>query len=87
MDQDMTYEQVNSFTPQNVLTLAERVLALDEPWRSRFLTVIAGQEPASGWKDGHPRRFPSPVEVALWLCDPGAYRRVGRMVRTWTHTI
>lgn len=82
----MSYEQVQPFTPQNVLFLAQRVLALDEPWRNRFLTFIAGQEPVSGWPNGHPRIFPSPIEVALWLCDPGAYRRIGIMVRTWTHT-
>ncbi len=83
----MSYEPVQPFTPENVLSLAQRVLDLDEPWRNRFLTFIAGQEPASGWTIDHPRRFPSPVEVALWLCDPGAFCRICTMVRTWTHTI
>jgi hypothetical protein len=83
----MSYEQAQPFTPQNVLFLAQRVLALDEPWRNRFLTFIAGHEPASGWANEHPRRFPSPVEVALWLCDPRAYCRIGTMVCTWTHSV
>ena len=83
----MSCEQARSFMPQNVLSLAQRVLSLDEPWRSRFLTVIAGHEPVSGRPDGRPRRFPSPVEVALWLCDPGAHRRIGIMVHTWTHAV
>lgn len=82
----MSYEQVDSYTPQNVLGLAERVLALDEPWRSRFLTFIAGQEPQSGWLDGYPRRFPSSIEVALWLCDPRSFWRIGTMVRAWTRS-
>ena len=83
----MSYEQAQPFTPQNVLSLAQRVLALEEPWRNRFLTVIAGQEPVFGWPNERPCRFPSPIELALWLCDPGAYRRIGTMVRAWTHSI
>ena len=83
----MNCAQARSFAPQNVLSLANCVLSLDEPWRSRFLTVIAGQEPVLGWPDGLLRRFPSPVELALWLCDPGAYGRIGTMVHTWTHAV
>jgi len=81
----MSFDQTHPFTPYNVLTLADRVLSLDEPWRSRFLNLITGGE-LGGLTRRRSPRFPSPSEVALWLCDPGAYCRVGAMVTTWTHT-
>jgi len=80
----MAFDQTHPFTPHNVLSLADRVLSLEEPWRSRFLAVITGAR-LNRRIDASPA-FPSPCEVALWLCDPSAYRRVGTMVSTWTHT-
>ncbi len=66
---------------QHALVLTDRVLALDEPWRSRFVELIAAQARSSMADDCSPSR----AKLADWLTDRRIYRLVRLMVRTWTH--
>ena len=59
--------------------LANAVLALEEPWRSRFVDFIAMRADV-------PLTFrPSQREIALWLEDPNLYRHTRRLLRAWPH--
>lgn len=64
--------------PASVHALATRVLALDEPWRGRFLGLIAGHPGADGW-DG----VPSHAQLASRLTDRDVYRKVDGLLRMW----
>ncbi len=61
--------------------LADRILSLDEPWRSRFVDLVAkqveDQVPADEalWRGA----------LMRWLTYGQIYRFIGMMVCTWTH--
>ena len=60
--------------------VTERVYALDEPWRSRFLQLIATcalAEPSAG--------TPSRADVLGWLNDQELNELITVMLRSWTH--
>lgn len=65
----------------DAMRLADRILALDEPWRSRFVDLVAEQvgEQVPGeevaWRDA----------LMGWLMHHQVYRFIGAMVCTWTH--
>jgi len=64
---------------ERALPLAESILALDEPWRARFLDLIlcyAGVE-VSGTEV-------TPEQLAGWLADADLYERISLMLRAWT---
>jgi len=61
--------------------LADRVGALGEPWRSRFVDLIA-QRVGAGSQHGHRA---SRAQLALWLCDRQLSWMIRRMLATWTH--
>jgi hypothetical protein len=61
--------------------LADRIGALNEPWRSRFvdlITVRAGVALACGCP-------PQRTQLAVWLSDRQLSRMIRLMLRTWTH--
>ncbi len=65
---------------QRAADVAEMVFALAEPWRSRFLDLIAQyacEEPAPS---------PSEDDVLAWLCDEELNERIRLMLHSWTHT-
>jgi hypothetical protein len=64
------------------LHLADRIYALDEPWRSRFVALIVQRvgERATEELDATPR-----IQMAIWLADQGLARVIRQMLRTWTH--
>lgn len=65
----------------DVKRLADRILSLDEPWRSRFVCLVAeqveDQVPADEalWRS----------TLMRWLAHGQIYRFIGMMVCTWTH--
>ncbi|MCD6285510.1 MAG: hypothetical protein J7M39_06310 [Anaerolineae bacterium] len=61
--------------------LADRIGALNEPWRSRFVDLITVRA-------GGARNYGSPpprTQLALWLSDRQLSRMIRLMLRTWTH--
>ncbi len=61
--------------------LADAIFALEEPWRGRFVELIARR--VRGWEGlAH---SPSRSEVARWLCEPRLYNLIRLMLRTWNH--
>ena len=59
--------------------LTENLFSLDEPWRSRFLELVANE--ATGWKwEGQP---PTRQEVATWLGDGGLHHKVTQILNAW----
>jgi hypothetical protein len=59
--------------------VAERVYALDEPWRSRFLQLIASFAHVVQ-TDGPPSR----ADVVNWLDDEELNEKIRLMLHTWT---
>jgi hypothetical protein len=59
--------------------LANALFSLDEPWRSRFLHLVANQ--ATGWT--WPEQMPTQAEVAAWLNDWELYKRVKSQLNVW----
>ena len=60
--------------------VVDALLALEEPWRSRFLHAVARM--AVGGQDG--RGEPTREELEEWLEDLELRLRVARMLRDWT---
>ncbi len=65
---------------QRAATVAGMVFGLAEPWRSRFLELIAQY----ACEESTPAT-PSEEEVLAWLCDEELNERVRLMLRSWTH--
>jgi hypothetical protein len=59
--------------------LTQALFSLDEPWRSRFLHLVANQ--ATGWT--WPEQVPTQAEVAAWLDDWELYKRVKSQLNVW----
>ncbi len=62
--------------------LADRVLALDQPWRSHFVEYIALRANATQLA-GRP---PSRSQLAVWLANRGLHRLITVLMRTWDHS-
>ena len=61
--------------------VADEVLALDEPWRGRFLTVIAGLASGGRWEG---EEEPSRGVLVGWLrADLTLRRQVVQLLTTW----
>ena len=61
--------------------LADRVDALSEPWRSRFVDLIT-QRMGVTLPCGSP---PPRSQLAEWLSDQQLSQMIRQMLRTWTH--
>ncbi len=59
--------------------LTQALFSLDEPWRSRFLHLVANQ--ATGWTWNG--RLPTQTEVETWLGDWDLYKDVKLQLSTW----
>ncbi len=66
-------------TAESVATV---LFALEEPWRSRFLDLVADRAMA-GTRGG---RIPTFDEVTQWLSDRGLCQRVTQLLNTWHGT-
>jgi hypothetical protein len=64
------------------LHLADRITALEEPWRSRFVALIIQWvgERAPEELDATLR-----IQMAIWLADQSLARVIRQMLRAWTH--
>jgi len=59
--------------------LADRIYELDEPWRTRFIELIAQRVDATV----PARRSPSRTQIGVWLCDRQVAHLVELMLRAW----
>ena len=61
-------------------SLTEDLFSLDEPWRDRFLRLVAAR--ATMWtEDG---QQPTPEEVTAWFeADPSLRRRISLLLYLW----
>ncbi|RLC91088.1 MAG: hypothetical protein DRI79_03790 [Chloroflexi bacterium] len=73
-------ERAQIISKESVESLVEALFSLDEPWRGRFLTLVAKQ--ATRWKwDG---QRPGWEEMVAWLStDPCLYREVALLLDAW----
>ncbi len=62
--------------------LTQALFSLDEPWRSRFLRLVANQATDWTWNG----RLPTQVEVKMWLGDWDLYKNVKLQLSTWGRT-
>jgi hypothetical protein len=65
---------------ENVDFLTESLFSLEEPWRSRFLTLVAGH--ATGWRR-QDEPLPTREEVTTWLNNQGLCRWVAVLLDVW----
>jgi hypothetical protein len=64
----------------SVDSLTDDLFSLEEPWRSRFLTLVASR---ATWRtEGMPS--PTPEEVAGWLANnPALHKWTSVLLRMW----
>ena len=60
-------------------TLTEGILTLDEPWRGRFLALLAQRAHEKG-QTGHPQ---SHEHIAQWLHDADIYHEFVVLLDEW----
>jgi hypothetical protein len=65
-------------SPQTAL--AESLFSLDEPWRSRFLSLVTDR--ASNYN--RERRLPTESELITWLNDGDFYQEIRALFRIWS---
>lgn len=64
-----------------VAAIVQNLYALDEPWRSRFLTLVAQKANDWHWNG----REPDHEEVVSWLLENLTLQReVDHLLRNWT---
>lgn len=61
--------------------LADRIDALSEPWRSRFVDLVTQRAGVTLPGESPPPR----TQLAVWLSDRQLSRMIRLMLRTWTH--
>jgi hypothetical protein len=66
-------------TGDNIDTLTEGILSLDEPWRSRFLTLLALRAREKGQTGHHPSR----ETLIQWLQDVDIYKEFVVLLDEW----
>ena len=60
--------------------LVRDLYSLEEPWRTRFLVLIANLATKQGWHGG----VPNPNQVAFWLeADTDLERQMAQMLQEW----
>lgn len=65
---------------ENVESITEAMFALEEPWRGRFLALLANQATGGAWNGQRPER----KEVMTWLRDDlDLYREVTLLLNAW----
>jgi hypothetical protein len=69
-----------TYEASRAVWVTERVYALDEPWRSRFLQLIATCALAEPFDS-----TPSRADVLVWLDDQELNELIMTMLRSWTH--
>lgn len=64
---------------RTVESLTDALFSLDEPWRSRFLTLVATRATRWAWDE----QSPTHDQVAVWLGDRSLFREVSLLLDTW----
>nr|HID12944.1 hypothetical protein [Anaerolineae bacterium] len=65
---------------ERVMSLTEALFSLEEPWRGRFLTLVANRATSGTWNSRQPTR----EEVAAWLeADLDLCREVTLLLNAW----
>ena len=62
-------------------SLVADVLSLDEPWRSRFVELMAERRNVVARRDA----MPTQDQMVAWLCDDELYQEIRTLYRLWTH--
>lgn len=70
---------MKQYTENRAESLAENLFSLEEPWRGRFLTLVAQRATRWTW-DG---RSPTQDEVATWLDDGNLYHVAALLLNVW----
>ncbi len=60
--------------------VTDGILSLAEPWRTRFVALVARYAGAVGVAEP-----PSREDIVAWLEDEDVYDKIRLMLRTWTH--
>lgn len=66
-------------TMQKAKSLTENLFSLEEPWRDRFLILVAQQATGRAWD----KRSPTRDEIVTWLDDSGLHQAVTMLLQTW----
>ncbi len=69
----------STFAVQRANALAESLFALEEPWRSRFLSWVACRAGGRAALDS----IPTQSQMADWLRDCEVYRDTVALFRAW----
>jgi NADPH:quinone reductase-like Zn-dependent oxidoreductase len=64
---------------KRIQVLTEDLFSIDEPWRSRFLELVANE--AKGWR--WEERPPTREEVATWLNDGELHQKITQILNVW----
>ena len=64
---------------QQIEMLTDTLFSLDEPWRSRFLALVARTAIGDSWNGSPPKR----AQIATWLRDLRLYRDVTQLLEAW----
>lgn len=73
----------HSIVTKRAESLTEALFSLEEPWRSRFLTLVAKQATRWTWEGTWSGHVPTREEVASWLDDRGLCRSVTTLLYAW----
>lgn len=69
---------------QMACSLARAIFALEEPWRARFLKLVANSATSWQWNG----RQPTDKEVERWLTGcPALYRHVRALLNAWQQPV
>ncbi len=69
---------------KDIERLVDDLFSLSEPWRSRFLQLVAERATGGDWNGNRPTR----QELTTWLgTDLGLYREVSLLLRAWKRNV
>lgn len=76
---DVLYEEREMEMQGRAEVLAATLFSLEEPWRSRFLTLVANMSTEWTWSGQLPQR----QEIVDWLSDRSVYYATRSMLQSW----
>ncbi len=66
---------------ERAATVTDGILSLAEPWRTRFVVLVARYAGVDRVAES-----PSREDIIAWLEDEDVYDKIRLMLRTWTHS-
>ena len=64
---------------RRIESLTKDLFSLEEPWRSRFLELVANETMDWEWEG----QSPTQEEVATWLSDGDLHQKVMQILNAW----